>query len=156
MHECQTMQDIDDRLNNVKYQKVGEFYRICGEYSPVVGTLYNQNGEKVEPSGLRFDPLKEEHVSRSLDIMKLEKIIPREQIEIVEEQFRDKFKEYETQCQDENEEYRSRIAMIGNIFVLQYYPRTKIEGKRIEEFFEIDENGQIKPIELRRRKKNCR
>lgn len=156
VHECQTMQDIDDRLNNVKYQKVGEFYRICGEYSPVVGTLYNQNGEKVEPSGLRFDPLKEEHVSRTLDIMKLEKIIPKEKIELVEEQFRDKFKEYETQCQDENEEYRSRIAMIGNIFVLQYYPRTKIEGKRIEEFFEIDENGQIKPIELRRRKKNCR
>ena len=149
MYSCVTMHDIDTRLTDIKYQDIGNVYRICGEDAPAVGTFYNYEGKEIKPLDLRFDPLNDDNITYSWDIIRLSKIIPKEKVELIEEQLKDKFKQYQIQDQEENIKYRSKIEIIGNIFRLRYSPEWSSEGKGIEEFFEIDDNGQFKLIPMR-------
>lgn len=152
---CYGMESINLRLTEIKYQKVGDYYRTCGEYISEIGTFYDKNGDKVEPINLQFNALNDENVTAEMDIVSLSKIIPEGKIKLIEEQLKDKFKQYQIEFQEENIEYCSRIECVGNMLSLGYCPKDK-NGKEHREFYSIDTNGELQQIEIRRRKKNVR
>ncbi len=162
---------MNKQLDKIKYRQVGDYYMfLCHEeYNEAYaasdgssnGKMFDKDGISIEETELYSffsKPINNETFSDKYnDILKEKfKISRDESITILKEQLREKVKEFKvkTLIDKENKEYEDfmLISIARNLLKVEYIPDLD-DYDNIYEFYSVDSNGLLQPVELRRRTK---
>lgn len=140
-----TEDEIDERLSQVKYAKMGDYYKLSGvDHYKFKRLLFDKNGNIVRDDYLLFDPLADEEIGENEeDVEILQFVLPKESIEVFGKNLKNKFKEYKNLYEEPED---PSIYIIGNIARLEY-------NENHSEFFSIKSDGSLEKLEIRCRKK---
>lgn len=168
-----TTKDMNDKISQVKYRQVGDYYMILCDNKYYNSTqradlnekIFNKDGMELEENKLwnSLDRQIDSEVLKRLNKRIFEtkfRISQEQDIADLMDQLKEKGKELKSKVllnkQDkENKDYTA-ISIVGNLLRIQYSNPLENNDNRYKyyyEFYSLNSNGELEEIKLRRRKK---
>ena len=161
-----TMNDISDKISQIKYQQVGEYYMLLcdnmhqnekqGEV--LNGKIFDKDGIELQETILWSSVLNLINASFYNSILQSKLNISNGQdITNLIEQLMKKGKELKGKALLDKKSQESKdyieIVRVGNLFKIQYIPNIDSDNNICCEFYSLNSNGELEQVEQRREKK---
>lgn len=162
----ETIDDMSDKINKIKYRQVGDYYMILcdnkyqygGQREILNGKIFNKDGMELQESTLWSSLSKPNDIEFYKIILEGKFGISQEQdISNLMEQLNGKAKELKNKVlpdkQDKDNNDYVAISSIGNLLKIHYITNLEKDENIYYEFYSVDSNGLLQLVELRRRTK---
>jgi len=143
-----SIEKIDQKLNEVRYSKVGEYYSLIIGDRPI--DTFDKEG-KIIGKKLNYKPRYDAEIDNPWDIKTLSRRFSEEKVEIISKQLQDKFEEFKAISEGECD--GGGVTIIGDTIRLHYddwIEKTETCNYFVE-FYNVDENGNLQLIPERRK-----
>lgn len=146
------MKELDERLSEIQYQRVGDYYRIDGLWD-IYRTpfLIDDQGKFIEEGPMNFNPFKERTISDESDMNIFTDFLDEDKIDVLSKQIKSIFSNLTVIHPEKNFDIDlSHLGVFGNVIKINSISEDfEVE---FEKFYEIKSDGTLEEIEVRRKK----
>lgn len=151
-----TVEKIDNILNTARYYRLGKYYALPIGNNPINTVIFDEEGKMIEGEEIYYYPTRDEEIDNKSNIELLSRHFSEDNVELITEQLKENFKQYQTAYKGECKD--CGVTIIGNIIRLNYeYYDKKDETSHLQvDFYSVDDNGNLQLIPKRRKVQNYR
>lgn len=143
---------LDKRISDTKYCKIGDYYQIVGK-DKYWDKIFDENGNSISIASLYFEQSGEQNIEADGIAKILPGYLTKENSVVVSEKINQIFQDMKKMCPTDASLELGFLRVFGNVIEIQ---KCYTDNEPIKIYYDIQADGTIEKVELRRRKKICR